>query len=268
MISHSSAYAGHVVHKRLHPVQHALKYRVFSLLLDVGALEETSRSLRFFSYNRFNIFSLHDRDHGPGDGTAIHTHVQGMLAKLNEKQEFNRVLMLCYPRVLGYVFNPLTIYLALDGSDKIKAVIYEVNNTFGERKSYVLPVAPDQDTGGVIAQTCQKEFYVSPFNKVEGDYGFRVTPPGECMSIGVSLRNQNGPVLKAYFSGRRKALNDRFLIASLFRFPLQTYKVIAGIHFEALKLWLKGLKIMPRPPLPENPVAVFPSSERPGKKSV
>ncbi|MGI9481734.1 MAG: DUF1365 domain-containing protein [Hyphomicrobiales bacterium] len=260
-----SAYTGSVVHKRLHPVIHALKYRVFTLLLDVDRLEETSRNLRFFSHNGFNLFSLYDSDHGPGDGTAISTHVRGLLGHLTAERDIKKIMMLCYPRVLGYVFNPLTVYLAMDGAGGIQAVIYEVNNTFGGRKAYVVPVSPEDTANDVIAQSCRKELYVSPFNDTEGEYGFRITRPDEHMCVGVSLRGRDGPFFKAYFAGAREELTDRFLLMSMLRFPLQTYKVIASIHFEALKLWLKGLRIKSREPAADYSPIDTTSSRNSGK---
>jgi DUF1365 family protein len=123
-------------------------------------------------------------------------------------------------------------------------MIYEVNNTFGGRTSYVLPAADSQE---IISQNCDKALYVSPFNRVDGHYGFHVAPPAESLSLGITLTTAEGPCLKAYFSGRRRELSDRTLARQFFAIPLLPFKVIGGIHFEALKLWIKGLRLQPRP---------------------
>lgn len=250
----SALYEGAVVHKRLRPVQHALRYNVFSLLLDVDELPELHRRLRLFSYNRFNVLSLYDRDHG--DGGRLRDYVKGVAAKSGLR--IDRVLMLCYPRMLGYGFNPVTVYFGLGADGSPKLIVYEVNNTFGERKSYAIPVGDDAGTG-TVSQTCRKSFYVSPFNAVEGRYRFHLTPPGEEITVGVALDNDDGPLLKAYFRGTRSELNDATLLAALLRTGWLSVKVIAAIHFEALKLWLKGLRLVRRPPPPETAVAFMPS---------
>ena len=166
-------YEGEVVHRRLAPVTHELRYRVYNFFADVDELPDLARRLKLFSYNRFNLFSIDDRKHGPGDGTPIHEFVWSLVRAAGKAEEVKRIFMFCYPRVLGYVFNPLTVYYGVDASDRLCLMIYEVNNTFGERHSYVIPV----DESGT--QSCDKKFYVSPFNPVEGHYEFRLQPPGD-----------------------------------------------------------------------------------------
>jgi hypothetical protein len=238
----SCLYRGEVVHKRLKPVLHALRYRVSNVFLDVDELDGLSRKLRFFGYNRFNLFSIADRDHGPGDGTPIARHVRKLARQLPEGARAERFFMFCYPRMLGYVFNPLTIYFGYTRDGALCVTIYEVNNTFGGRVSYVLPVR-DGDTG--IHQSCAKELYVSPFNQVEGEYGFHAAFPGETLSLGIVYRDAEGPCLKAYVTGTRRELSDRALIRTFAAFPFMTLKVIGAIHWEAARLWLKGLRVKP-----------------------
>ncbi|MCG8433743.1 MAG: DUF1365 domain-containing protein, partial [Gammaproteobacteria bacterium] len=140
----------------------------------------------------------------------------------------------------------------LDENDEVRLVVYEVRNTFGERKSYVLPAEPDPS--GRIYQQCRKRFYVSPFNAVEGRYSFHVSPLDDDLTIGVALRTEAGPLLKAHFRGSRQALTDANLLRALARTGWMTVKVIAGIHYEAAKLWLKGVRLVPRPGKPASPV--------------
>lgn len=253
-ITTTALYEGVVVHKRLRPVRHALRYHVFSLLLDCGKLPEIDRRLRLFSYNRFNVLSLYDRDHG--DGSSLPRYLQSIAERSGAKTE--RFLMLCYPRMLGYGFNPVTVYFGLNAEGRPVLIVYEVNNTFGERKSYVIPVAPDA-AAGTISQTCRKSFYVSPFNAVEGRYSFNLTLPGDEITVGIALGDDDGPLLKAHFRGTRSDLSDLMLLVALLRTGWLSVKVIAAIHFEALRLWLKGLRPTKRPPAPETPINFIPS---------
>jgi uncharacterized protein len=133
-------YRGEVVHRRLNPLRHELRYRVFNLFADVDRLEETASRLRLFSYNRFNLFGINDRNHGPGDGTPVRDHAWKLARSADGGDAVTRIFMFCYPSVLGYVFNPLTVYYGFDAQDRLRLMIYEVNNTFGGRHSYVVPV--------------------------------------------------------------------------------------------------------------------------------
>jgi hypothetical protein len=263
----AALYTGDVVHKRLRPVPHALRYRVFAFCADLDELSGLDRSLRLFSLGRFNLASFHPRDHGGGrpaageradparDLAALRARLSGVAAQALGEDVAARIVILCYPRILGYAFNPLTTYFVSDAADRLRLMIYEVNNTFGERHTYVLPV---ESTGadGTVAQEARKVFYVSPFNNVEGRYGFRVTEPRETVTLGVSLKTAEGPLLKAHFHGLRQPFDDRTLAAAFARMPLMTLKVIAGIHIEAARLWLKGLRIVRRPKPPAEPFSI------------
>ena len=244
-------YFGDVVHKRLRPRAHALRYGVFAILCRCDRLAELDRRLKLFSYNRFNLFSLFDRDHG--NGTALQAYLREVADGSPAGAEVTCFAMLCYPRILGYAFNPLTVYFGLDDKAEVRLVIYEVNNTFGERMTYALPAGPAE--AGVMAQSCAKQLYVSPFNSDNGTYSFHLTAPGENLTLGVALRDSEGPLLKAYFRGRRQALSDGSLLKAICRTGWMTVKVIAGIHLEAARLWLKGLKLVRRPAPPANPIS-------------
>ena len=245
-------YHGEVVHRRLTPVRHELRYQVFNLFADVDRLAETSSRLRLFSYNRFNLFSIMDRNHGPGDGTPIAEHAWKLVRGAEGGEQVKRVFMFCYPSVLGYVFNPLTVYYGFDGEERLRLMIYEVNNTFGGRHSYVVPV------GAELAQKAPKHFFVSPFNAVEGHYTFHFTAPAEKMALGVALSVTNRPVLNAYVSGTRTRLSDATLLRSFLGIPFLTLKVIGAIHLQALRLWWKGLRLRRRPEAPNHTVDFLP----------
>ena len=165
-----------------------------------------------------------------------------------------RLFMFTYPRVLGYVFNPLTVYYGFDASERLCLMVYEVNNTFGERHTYVLPVE------GPGQQQCRKQLYVSPFNRVEGTYHFTISPPADTLNLAIALTTGDGPCMSAWFNGDRVPLTDLSLLRSFCSLPLQPLRVIAGIHAQAARLWLKGLRVKPRPPPPAESIS-FKSSE-------
>lgn len=232
-------YMGKVVHKRLRPVAHALDYKVASLLVDVDHLGSGLPAL--LRYNRFGFFALHDRDYGDtGTVQPIAAFAWKQMHQNGAPKDVCRIMMLTYPRMLGYGFNPLTVYFGLDSHEHVRMVIYEVHNTFGGRHCYASgPFAPGENA----FTATEKTFRVSPFNKVEGQYGLRVSAPADDVAVGVSLTTHEGPVLKAYFTGHWQPLSNRSLLRVLAGFPLMTFKVMAGIHWEALKLWAKGLKL-------------------------
>jgi DUF1365 family protein len=245
-------YRGEVVHRRLNPVRHELRYRVFNLFADVDRLEDTATRLRFFSYNRFNLFSIMDRNHGPGDGTPVREHAWELVSGADGGEHVRRVFMFCYPSVLGYVFNPLTVYYGFDAEDHLRLMIYEVNNTFGGRHSYVIPV------GKEFAQKAPKHFFVSPFNAVEGRYTFHFSTPGEKIALGIALSIAEKPVLNAYVSGVYARLSDSALLSAFLGVPFLTLKVIGAIHLQAVRLWWKGLTLKKRPQAPNHTVDFLP----------
>ncbi len=242
----TALYVGQVSHKRLRPRSHKLSYRVFASFLDCEKLPQTLSGLRLFSYNSFNLFSLHDSDHG--DGSALGDYVRKVAERAGYGDDVAKFYILSYPRILGYSFNPLTTYYGVDKDGQIVLLVYEVNNTFGQRHTYVLPAKGAE--GEVVAQSCDKELYVSPFNTDRGTYSFRVTPPLEEMTLGIALRDQSGPLLRANFRGKRQPLTDRKLLLALGRTGWMTLKVTVAIHYEAAILWLKGLRLVDRPDHP------------------
>jgi hypothetical protein len=235
-------YAGQVVHRRLRPRPHRLSYRVFSLLLDVDRIGEADRACRLFSLNRLNALSHYDRDHGAGDGEPVSEFARRVLTDAGLGAATHRIELLAYPRVLGYVFNPLSVYYGYRRDGGLGGLIYEVNNTVGERTCYV--VAAGVPSGGVHAQGCDKAMYVSPFTPSKGTYGFRITPPAEELTVGVQLRDSVGPLLLTYFRARGRPLDDRKIASALALHPAMTLKVTGAIHLEALRLLLKRVPVV------------------------
>jgi DUF1365 family protein len=251
MDNRSRLYVGDVIHHRLKPKAHRFRYSVFSMLVNLDELPDLHRKLRLFSHNGWNIFSFLNRDHGPRDGRDLRGWVETEAEKSSVNLEGGAILVLCYPRMFGYVFNPLTVYFCHDKTGHLSCILYEVSNTFGEKHTYVIPVK--SMTGNRVEQSCDKQFYVSPFLPISGRYAFKVTPPEDEVAVVINHDNDDGPVLNAWFTGARAPLSDRRLARLLITHPLMTFKVIIGIHWEALRLWRKGVSIFRRHPAPASP---------------
>lgn len=231
MSTGSAIYVGEVVHQRHRPKRHRLRYRVFSILIDLDDLPELNR-LKHFGWDRKALFAFKSSDHGHGEGlrewATAQLHGVGLPAPA-------RIRLLCYPRILGYVFNPLSVWFCDDESGQPIATIYEVHNTFGERHTYVLPVGVEQEA--------DKEFYVSPFIGLDCRYQFKIVRPKERVRIAINETEAGEPLLYAAFSGTRREFTDANLLKLFFSHPLMTLKVTAGIHWEALRLLLKGIRV-------------------------
>jgi uncharacterized protein len=241
--STSALYVGTVMHRRLRPRRHEFRYRAFWLLLDLDELAGLSSHLRLFSHNHSNLFSLYDTDHGDGTSTPLRLQVERQLARVGVDVEGGVIKLLCMPRTFGYSFNPLSVYFCYDEIGRLAALIYQVHNTFDERHSYVIPVKRCADA---IYQRCEKSFYVSPFMEMELHYKFRVKLPVEDVTIAIHAHDGAGVVFTAALAGLREDFTDWRLMRVLLRVPLVSIKVIAAIHWEALRLWLKGMRLMPR----------------------
>lgn len=244
----SALYVGHVMHQRLRPRRHRLRYRVYSLLLDLDELPALDSRLRCFSVGRFNLFSFHAGDHFDGSGTDLRVQVEARLREAGLPCG-GAIRLLTMPRLLGHGFNPLSVWFChAPGSDALQALIYEVSNTFGQRHSYLIAVA--DGAAPVLDQHCDKQLYVSPFNEMEQRYRFRISPPGDAVSVGVSVHDAAGAVLNARLDGARRPLTDAALLRVFLSHPLLTLKVVGAIHWEALRLWIKRLPLHPRPAAP------------------
>jgi DUF1365 family protein len=245
------------MHNRVRPRHHRLDYRVFWLLLDLDEIDELDVRLRLFSHNRFNVFSFNDRDHGAGCAETLRAEVRNQLAVADIDLEGGPIRLLCMPRVFGYVFNPISVYFCYRRSGELACTLYEVSNTFGERHCYLIPVDSDPNReSGSSRQTVRKELYVSPFIDMDLTYRFCVLAPGENVALTVRGADANGPLITTSMVGRRSELTDRALFRTALTHPLLTLKVTAAIHWEALKLWLKGVGMTKRPPAPDRKVTV------------
>ena len=263
MTLRSGIYEGHVVHQRCQPKAHRLNYRVFSLLLDLDEVEQLSGSLRLFGFDRSALFSVQSKDHGALNGRqSLKEWALTHLRDAGFSTEGMRVTMLCYPRIFGYVFNPLTVYYCYRPSGDLAAVLYEVCNTFNERHTYIIPANLDQ---GRVRHSCAKVFYVSPFMPMDCDYHFDLIEPAENVAVRITETGCDGKMLYASFSGKYQPLTDRNLLGAFLKYPLMTVKVTAAIHFEAVRLWIKGLKIYRHKPADEVVAHTLVGAAKPGE---
>ena len=253
----SAIYVGSVTHRRLRPKRYRLRHAVFWTLLDLDEIDHLDKQSRLFSRNRFNAVSFFDRDHGDQSATPLRLQIERHLGAAGLDLEGGPIRLLCMPRILGYGFNPLSIYFCYRTDDALAAVVYEVRNTFGQRHSYLIPV---NEKSGAIHQTCGKDFYVSPFMDMDMQYDFRLTPPGTTVSAVVTAGDATGTLIVASLSGRRQTFSEGVLIGLLARIPMLTLKVIGAIHWHALKMWLRGFQITARPSAPDSPITIV----RPG----
>jgi uncharacterized protein len=253
--SRSALYAGSVAHRRLRPKPHRLRYRVFSLLLNLDEIPALCRRLRLLSHRRFNLFSFDERDHADGSGGSLRAWAESHLIRAGIDLEGGPIRLLAMPRVLGYGFNPISVWFCHHRDGALVALLHEVHNTFGERHTYLIPVTSG-DASAQINQGCAKQFYVSPFIGMDMRYEFRIHPPDDRLSLVIRGSDADGPLIVASMAATRYELSDAALLRAFIRTPLLTLKVIGGIHWEALRLWIKGMRLQPHPPAPEHQVSI------------
>ena len=253
MMSQSALYVGRVTHHRLRPRRHSLAYRAYWLLLDLDEVDAIARRLRLFSRDRFNLFAFHSTDHCDGKSGTLRESIGQHLADARIAYDGGPIQLLTMPRLCGYVFNPLSIYFCYLKDGSLAAILYEVTNTFGERHSYLIAAPKTQES--VIRQNCAKRFYVSPFLGMDMRYAFSVIPPDDKVRVIVRGSDSAGDIIVASLVGSRKPLTDGNLLRIAATYPFMTVKVSLGIHWEALLLWLKGIRLQPKPAAPTQPVS-------------
>ncbi|MFN3891892.1 MAG: DUF1365 domain-containing protein [Beijerinckiaceae bacterium] len=258
--THSAIFAGSVMHRRVRPRRHRLRYSIFSLLFDLDELDTLDARLRLFSRNKFNLFSFHDDDYGFEKGLPLKQQIEALLREAGVQPDGGAVRLLTIPRILGYAFNPLNVYFCYMRAGRLAAIVCEVNNTFGQRHAYVLLAEP-ASAGGAMRCACAKKFYVSPFIGMDLTYDFRITPPEDDVTIAIRGYNDDGTLITAVHTAARVEVSDLSIARTLLSHPLMAIKVIGGIHWEALKIWLKGVRLHERPAPPEKPATIAPRLE-------
>ena len=246
-------YLSSVIHRRYDKHAMHFDYRIFRMLLDVDELEKSASGMRLFSIDRWNLFSFRRHDHGPRDGSALRSWAEALLQAHDIDTGGGKILLLAMPRLFGYAFNPLSIWYCHHRDGSLRAVLAEVNNTFGEHHFYLLCNGASPLTWPVT-QSVEKVFHVSPLMGMEGRYAFRLAEPSDRLSVLIK-QFQNGELtLVASQQGEGYALNDKRLLAALFQVPFMTLKVMAAIHWQALRIWLRGAPFFPKPPAPAEKV--------------
>lgn len=257
------AYRNRTAHVRYAPFKRAFSYELYQLFLDIDRLEETAASLRFLSVDKPGLFGFQRSDHGPKDGSPLRPWAEGLWRDIGIDLEGGRIWLLCFPRMLGYVFNPLSVWFGYGPDGDWRGVIYEVRNTFGESHVYVAAAPAADEASGRHAAA--KAFHVSPFFAVEGDYHFAVREPGAQFALRIENRVDGELRHLATLAGERVALTDGGLLRVLVGMPLMTLGVTAAIHWQALWIWLKGGRYHKKPPPPALPAS--PARGLPGVSS-
>ena len=246
-------YKGIVTHRRFKPKRHFFSYKTFSIFFDLDELRELQKKISIFSFNKFNIFSFYNKDHGNRDGSNLKDWVIKNLKKYNINFKVSKIKLLCFPRIFGYVFNPLSIFYCYNENNELKAILYEVKNTFNEQHTYIFPV---KENNKIITQSCNKKFYVSPFIEMETAYNFRLAEPKDTLSIFIKQTDSNGMLLSACQIGKKEQISTKKLVQNFFKHPMMTIKIIMAIHFEALMLWKKGIKIVKKNSKTKNDLSI------------
>lgn len=238
-------YIGTVFHKRFEPKIHELRYSVFTLFADLDHLEFIARNNRLFSLNKFNLVSFHEADYGDPKTSKLSSLKIRLLKLLKsngvDTKKVASIKVLTYPRILGFVFNPLSVFYCYDENNKHIALIYEVCNTFAERHNYIFTV-PENGTFNDL-HSAKKCFHVSPFFDQQGHYEFSIVEPDKKAAVTIAYKHAGKTRLIACFSGQQQKINDKALLTLTLKMPFMTLKVMGGIIFEAIKLKSKGLRV-------------------------
>lgn len=251
----SAIYLGTVMHRRFFPMTHRFTYGVYYLWLDLDELDELDRSVTGFGHNRHAPFAFWDRDHGPRDGSPLRPWLDGYLREAGIELEGGPVRILTMPRVLGHAFNPISVWFGYGPKGDLRAVLYEVSNTFGQWHHHLARV-DGLDPAGNARHVFGKELFVSPFIDQDATYEFRVRPPDGSAALLVREYLPAGQVLTATLVARRRELGRHALWQAFATHPMVTLKVLGGIHWEAVRLWRKGAPFRRHGPAPDHLVTI------------
>ena len=241
----SKLYSSVVVHQRFVPFKNKFKYNTLSMLIEYDELISLSKKFNLFSYNRFNLFSFNEKDHGHRDGRTLKKYVKYYLNKNNINYKKLKIKILCFPRILGYVFNPLSIIFCFDNNALI-AIFYEVKNTPNEQHTYIFVNNTKLDKS-LFKHQCNKIFYVSPFISMNCSYKFITKIPNDKLSIIIEVFDkQKNKILFASQTGNEIKFNSFSLLKYILINPLVMYKVIFFILYQSVVIMFKGGKYYSR----------------------
>jgi len=227
------------MHHRFTPRVHHFQHDLFMFYLDLDELAGVARKLWLFSHNRRNVYSFCEQDHEPAGAPPLKARVQGFLRENGvEPGPAGRVMLLTLPRVLGYIFNPISVYYCFNTAGAPVATVAEVGNTFGEMKLFLLR-AEDLAPGGAFERILPKNFYVSPFSSLALNFDFRLRIPGQKLEVKIDEHDEHRKVFTSTLTGHRREMTNRTLAWFTVKYPLMTLKVIFLIHWHALRLWAK-----------------------------
>ena len=246
-------YDARTVHIRSTPFERRFSYRVAQVYLDVDRIGAETRGNPLFAYNRPGLFAFYDRDHGDRSGAPLRAWAERLFAGAGITLENGTVRLLCFPRVLGYVFNPLSVFFGYSPAGELRGIIYEVNNTFGETHAYVARASATHEA--------DKALHVSPFFDVTGRYKFTMRAPDEAMSLTIETLEAGARTHLATLRGRRSDMTAARLAGLFLRLPFMTLQVIAAIHWEALFLWMRGAGYRRKPAPPAAPFSLARSAQ-------
>ena len=242
-----------IFHARSRPRKNVFRYGALYLILPLKELSR-ARRIGLFSVDRANLFGVRTSDYGDRSMPPAQW-IRQVLDDWRVPEADGEVWLMTMPRIFGYAFNPVSFWFCFDKAGALRAMLAEVNNTFGERHCYLC----FRDDHGVIpaqdALVSRKIFHVSPFIKVEGEYRFRISASAENVSVAIDLSDQGGPLLRTSVAGPVQAMTSANLLRVLLRNPLTALKVIGLIHYQAVKLFLKGVRHFGKPEAPAAPIS-------------
>ena len=251
-------YSLHVMHRRRVAPLYRFIYKIFSVLFDIDRLDELARTRKLFSHNRFNVLSVHDKDHGRGEVGGLRRWAEETCASQGVALEGGRIRLLAQPRMFGWAFNPVSFWYCEHADGSLRAVIAEVRNTFGEKHSYLLSSASLNEGASAgaalpygVELKKEKCFHVSPLFDLVGLYHFTLDEPGDKLRVLLNETREGAPLIDTAMLGVAKPFSDAVMLRQVLAMPLQAIKVLAGIHWQALKIWLRGARFHPKPKPPQ-----------------
>ncbi len=248
MRTDSRIYRGTVAHERTPPHANRFRYGIYFLFVDIEDLEGLDARLRLFGHNRAAPVSLHDRDHGPHDGTALRPWMERLLSSADIELEGGRIFLLTFPRVFGFRFYPVSFWFCHHVDGSVRAVLAEVRNTFGGHHNYLLHDGGAPMDLAKIRPGKAKAFHVSPFIGMGARYEFRLSEPSDELTLSIHDYVDGPLLLVASLSLRAAPLTDRELARTVLRFGPMPMRAWVLIHYQALKLLAKGVRFAPAPP--------------------